>query len=282
LGVVTERQGDYTTAQSFYTGSLTLKRKRNDPHGIAVTLNNLGVVAECQGDYTTAQSLYEESLTLKRRLNDKSNTARSLGNLGRLAARQGLVSVARARLDEGLAISRAIESKPLIGLALNGLGLLAEVQGDFELAQTHYQESLALRWEIDEKHGIIECLTGVASVDMRLGWAERAVNLLGGAQALREQLGVCPSPIDKRRQEEILAMAQSKLGATIFKRAWAYGQSLSLERLINLARQTPMTTVPPLQTEQARGAQRPALNTPQGTGDTLTRRADELLHRFRS
>ena len=78
--------------------------------------------------------------------------------------------------------------------ALNRLGTVAHAQGDDGRATALYEESLTLCRELGDKHGLAECLEGLAGVAVAQQHLERAARLLGAAAALREAIGAPLSP----------------------------------------------------------------------------------------
>ena len=276
-GVMAWYQSDYEQATADFETSLRLYRQLDDKDGIAHLTNNLGVLALHRGRYDEAIQLLEQSLHLRRELGDTWGVATCLNNLGAAAGRLGDNRRAAAYYEESLALSRQLGNHILAAMLLTNLGDVADVEGDRERAQALYQESLALRRQLGEKVGIgyslmrlsnmalqqgdirgayhhyaeslqlfdelgdrehlVYCLEAIAEVAAREGSVETAARLWGAASALREAMGT-PLPPNKeaelRLQQEA---AQDQIDTDRWWKAWAAGQALPLEGVVNVARE---------------------------------------------
>ena len=94
------------------------------------------------------------------------------------------------------------------------------------------EESLALRRELGDKHGLAECLEGLAGVAVAQQHLERAARLLGAAAALREAIGAPLSPREQARYDRDMSALRADLGEAAFAAAWATGRVAPLEHVI--------------------------------------------------
>jgi predicted ATPase/class 3 adenylate cyclase/DNA-binding XRE family transcriptional regulator len=238
-GHIAIAQGDYARATALYEESLALLREQEDKPGISASLNSLGNVASSLGDFARASVLYEESLTIDRELGDKPGIAVQLNNLGSIAWRQGDHVRARVLHEESLAINRELGVKAFIALSLSNLGYVAERQGDYAQAALLQEESLALFRELGDKRSIAINLEGLARVAAGAETApearQRAVRLLGAADALRVAIGAPLPPSDRPDMERAVAALHAGLAEVVFEAAWAEGQAMPLEQAIAYA-----------------------------------------------
>jgi hypothetical protein len=79
---------------------------------------------------------------------------------------------------------------------------------------------------------------GVLAV--RQGHVQYGVELLAGAAAQRQTMGVPVRPADRHAFEDTLAAARAALGSAAFADAWATGQALPVERLVARALADPL------------------------------------------
>src|SRR5262249_31655310 len=105
-------------------------------------------------------------------------------------------------------------------------------QGDDKRATAFYGESLALRWELGDKHGLAECLEGLAGVAVAQQHLERAARLLGAAEPLREATGAPLSPRERVRYDRDVSAVRAGLDDVAFVAAWATGKAMPLEQSI--------------------------------------------------
>jgi hypothetical protein len=74
---------------------------------------------------------------------------------------------------------------------------------------------------------VAESLEGLASLAAAGGKPERAVRLLGAAEALREAIGTPLPPSDRDAYETIVSTLQRRLDERIFTTAWAEGRVMT-------------------------------------------------------
>ncbi len=230
-------QSDYTAGRSFFEKSLAMWRALGDRQGIARALTNLGLVASDQGEQAAARSLYEESLAILRELGDKWGIALSLNNLGLAAQRQGDPG-AQPLLEQSLAMMQELGDRQHMAVALDNLGLVASGGGNYASAGTHFKESLSIRRDLGDKRGIAYSLEGIGGLALAQGLAQRATQLMGAAEALREVIRAPLPPVDCAEYKKHTSAARSLLGEEAFGRAWAEGRAMTPEQAISEALKT--------------------------------------------
>jgi hypothetical protein len=104
-------------------------------------------------------------------------------------------------------------------------------QGDVAAARTLQEESVTQA--IPDYWQTAFCLEGLAETVARQGEVARAARLWGAAASLRERCGVPLSPIEQVEYEPVVATARLTLGEGPFTRAWAEGQAMTLEQVLD-------------------------------------------------
>jgi hypothetical protein len=84
----------------------------------------------------------------------------------------------------------------------------------------------------------------VAVLAGRQGEAERAIRLLGAAEAFCETLGARPPVANEADYERTVAEGRAGLGEAGFAAAWAEGRAMSLERATEYTPEEPLGHVP--------------------------------------
>lgn len=171
---------------------------------VAFTFGSLHRLATCsladalraKGDLERARTLLLESLTLLRRKPYPLRVANALANT---LARLGSIECEQGRN------SRA-----------------------FEL----YRESLQLGQQFGFVHHIIGPLEGMARVAVVRGRPEQAAWLLGTSAALRDEMGVPLTLVERTDHDFAVESAREKLGAEAFDEAWALGYTTPLEEVL--------------------------------------------------
>ena len=107
--------------------------------------------------------------------------------------------------------------------------------GDYARAATLYQESLLLRQEQGDVLAIACSLEDFAGLVRRQGQWERAVRLLGAAEALCETLGLTSPAGDVPEYQCTLDATHAALSEEAFAAAWEEGRAMTLEHALAYA-----------------------------------------------
>jgi len=238
LGNLAWYQGNHRQATTLHEQSLELARETGNRHDIASRLRALGNVTLRQRDYERTEALYEEGLVLARELGDKHGIAALLNSLGELARFQGDYERAAALYEEGLVLFRELGGRLQIAMMLHNLAYVVLRQGDGRQAAASFEESLVLYRELKRKHGVTECLIGLAGVAAVVGepaTAQRAARLFGAAEGLFEATGGGLAAADQAEYDRYLALTRDQLAEAAFAAAWAAGRAMTMEQAIAYA-----------------------------------------------
>jgi predicted ATPase/Tfp pilus assembly protein PilF len=235
LGCIFQTQGDYAACHPLFDQALGISRELGNPRWEAISLGNLGAVARCQGDAATARALQEKSLAIRREIGDRWGMAASLSDLGNVAADQGDYPLAASLYEEALGINRELGNRDWEAAVLANLGSLLCCRGNHSAARCRYRESLALARELADRLQVAECLEGFGQLAAAQQQHERAAQLGGAADALRESLGAPLPPSERDRLERAINPVRVALGQAGFAAAWAVGRAMALEQAIAAA-----------------------------------------------
>jgi len=237
LGVVAMFQGNYARARDLSKQAMLMSRQRGDEDGVTM-LHVLGDVECACGNTEEAASYYEETLAIGRKLGHKRAMAGALEGLGKVAFDRGDYPRARAFYGEGLQVANEMgqKSEYAIALAIN-LAELAGEEGKFGEARKLCMDSLRNSQEVGDKESIAAELTICAWLCFASdGQAERAAQLLGAVEGLRETLGIALSPRQCVRNERRIAAIRNSLDQEIFATAWTRGKAMSIDEAVAYAR----------------------------------------------
>jgi non-specific serine/threonine protein kinase len=291
LGFVAEFQGDYETAWSLLEQGLSQFRSLGDEWGIAHTLGNMAITARRHGQYDRALAFYEEALTRARSIGDRRGIIRGLNGLALSLASLGEYDRAQGLLTECLALSRTIQDLRSTAASLNDLGEVACKQGAHDRARGHFEESLSLLRQFGDSWGIANAYRNLAGVATEAGDQERAadlllqsvalfqalsdrwgiaqclelggrvaaarercaetVQLLAGAEALRETIGTRLEPDELAAHEHLVWATGTALGEARCTDLWTSGRTLPPGDLLALFA-TAIGTDPPAETGEGR------------------------------
>jgi tetratricopeptide (TPR) repeat protein len=196
-GTLAAQQGQYEKARTLYEQSLALRRELEQPAYIAALLSNLAIIARFQGDLTEARRLNEDALAIRRQVGDRRTIANSLNNLGNAVRNLGDLAQARDHLEEALQLQREVGDRWAIANSLNNLGNVVRDQFDFDAARHFYIESLTINHEFGDGRAIAYVLEDMAALAAMQNEVDRALELVGAAQSLREEIGTPLSAVEK-------------------------------------------------------------------------------------
>lgn len=245
LGEIVNVQGEYDTAQVLFAESLNIQRELENKEGVAWSLfkSAWGLIVS-QGNPEKARTLLEESLAIAREMNDKDKIADCLIYSGHLALGQQNPSLARTLLDESLKLAREIGDLWAIVESLCALAKVAFVEGDYPTARQLCEESLQSARKVDNKELVAASMERLACIVMAQGEANRAAQLWGAAEVLRENTGACITPLEGSSYEAMIVKARTKLGMQTFAACWTQGRTMLPEQGL-----APMDSTTPPQAE---------------------------------
>lgn len=110
--------------------------------------------------------------------------------------------------------------------------------GEVERAMALHLQVVRLAHQLGAVRTVAHALDGVASVLVRSQQSERvqrAVRLLGAAEAVRERSGILLELVDRSDFDFCLATARSTLGDNVFLTTWTDGQAMTLNQVVAYA-----------------------------------------------
>lgn len=116
--------------------------------------------------------------------------------------------------------------------ALLGLARAALAQQELVEARRRCQQSLSIPVALRSRRLVPECLEVAGMLLAAQGRAFEADELWGTAEALREELGTPPHPVERADYDGAVAAAREQLGEEAFARAWERGRITPVEQVI--------------------------------------------------
>jgi predicted ATPase/transcriptional regulator with XRE-family HTH domain len=240
LGNLAEEQGNSATAWARLTESLALFRTLGYASHTAEVLWMLAQVAILDEAPARAEALLAESPAMTQREHASPNTIGwTLNALGHAAQLRGAYDRAAQLHQESLEYFQAFGDQHFgLPWAYHGLGKTALGHGRLDEAGRWLAQGLALSQTLGDQARIAWCLAGLGSVAALDADPERAAQLWGAAERLRQSIGCRSAPASRATYERALAAARAQLGDDAFAAAWAAGQALTLEQAIAYALDT--------------------------------------------
>jgi predicted ATPase len=235
LGAVMRDQGDSERAIGLFEESLAIWQQLGQKAGISLAYNSLGDLAFNLGNYAHAAALYQAALTLVEAMGDVETIPIYLCNLGRTAHASGDDNRARAFLEESVALLRTRIQHWALFWALQELGHVVQSQGDTEGGRALLREGLRLQMQHGMNWNLGLSLERFAGLAAGQGRAERAAQLFGAAEALRETIGRPIPAGDRADYDRDVTAARLQLAEATFAAAWATGRTMTIEDAIAYA-----------------------------------------------
>jgi hypothetical protein len=157
--------------------------------------------------------------------------------LGDFVLRRDDLERAYELFEESSELFREVGNATTLPYPLRRLGLIARRRGDFPRAIGLTLEGLALNRAGGERQGIAASLVALAQVADDRAEPVAAAQLLGLAVAQAATIGGQLLPFDMEQLELTTAKVRAQLDAATWARAWAEGHGLSLDEVVEAARE---------------------------------------------
>ena len=217
-------QGDYEVARRFAEESKVLYERLGDTRGVALSVSSIAESLLHEGDYRRARELYEEALGLFASRGDDWDVAAASVNLGYAALGEGDYVHADELARRGLVHFEALGDPQSTATAVYVLGVAAFATGDSGGAHEHLGRALALFTEIGDGEGAAECLLALAAATVAVDPA-RAAELVGAAEALREESGSSLARFQLEWRDRTIAELREALGDEAWSAAYERGSA---------------------------------------------------------
>jgi predicted ATPase/transcriptional regulator with XRE-family HTH domain len=217
------------------TEALSLFTTLGDTAGRAEALFMLGTVELYSARYQEAAAFFTDSLKQHRDHGPEPITARDLGGLGGALLNLGDLPRARAVLDESLVVARRYDDPWSSAMSLMLLGHVDLAQGDDAHAQAVLAEAASLFQATGNMVYLPWCLEGLAGLAAARGDYERAAELDGARDALRNQIGVFIPPVHPAGYSQTLEAARANLTQAAFDAARARPAGQTPQQIIAAA-----------------------------------------------
>jgi DNA-binding CsgD family transcriptional regulator/tetratricopeptide (TPR) repeat protein len=193
----------------------------------------------------SAAATLGEAEAIFRQLGESHLHGHAVFMVGAVLRDQGDLGRARTLIEESLASSRAIECVNGTAESLYHLALLSRLTGDPLLAVRQGVESLILHDSLCNLGEVASCVELLGGLALDQGEPERTLRLYAGAMTVREEIGVPIPPIMWPARERELNAARGALASRRSASGWATDARMSIDELVEYARQTPVEPAQP-------------------------------------
>jgi tetratricopeptide (TPR) repeat protein len=228
--------GRYQDARDWSGEALAIARDVGSEANMCDAHRILGMTCMVQGDNQAAGSHMNESIALARGLEDPTRLQNGLNALAEVYRSNGNLDAAEPLYEECLIMVRKQGDRENLAISVSNLALVAMARGAFDRAGQFLAEgvnTVGVR-AIRNVWVLVDCISAYCAArgDLRL-----AARLHGAAETLRMKVGTFREHADEVVLAPLVDRARGSLGEAEFLIAAAEGQALSIEDMLNEARE---------------------------------------------
>jgi predicted ATPase/DNA-binding SARP family transcriptional activator len=224
LGIICGEQGDLAAATRAFEEALVLSRERGDTSRMSAALSNLGNLAFYGGDVGRAREAYEEALELAEAVGARQRIPTVAENLAVLHLLANDTASAARYAQQSVEVARGMQDLRELAASLRVLARVRIAERDLSGAAAALEESDDLVRRVGDASGLAEWFEDAAALAVALGDLRRVAELLGSADAQREQSESAREPERARWYAEAESAARAGLEGE-FESAYARGRS---------------------------------------------------------
>jgi predicted ATPase len=236
-GSLTYWQTDAESTERYYEESLTIYQELGDRPGIAQATYDCAFLPILRGTgYEGSLRLLRDALEVFEEIGDQEGVAKAKGDFAFFLVMLGDYRAALPLLEEAVARSR--ERGDMFHLADDILGLAQthRMLGNREEARAAYLEALDIHDRADSPTGISSALQMFAALESAEGRHERALRMVGAAEAINESTGGGHPP--EAMLGDPAGDAREAIGDEDTDRALAQGRAMSRDEAVAYARKS--------------------------------------------
>jgi len=206
-----------------------------DSWGLGMAYQSMARIAADQGDRREKQKYLTKFTELRRKAPVSIQAGMFLMGLGMSEKEQENYEIAKQLFEDALDVFSQLRIKNFKMVVKSELGHIARKTGDLKGAKSLYKETIAGWQDVGNRGAIahqLECFAFMAVEDQE---PQRALTLLGAAEALRERSSSPMTDFERIEYDRDVAYARSLLGEKETSSLWEDGRSMTMERAIELA-----------------------------------------------
>jgi tetratricopeptide (TPR) repeat protein len=185
-------------------------------------------------DYDGALREVAVSLEELRGQDEPVYTAIAAAHVGTLEINLGRYDEALRHLSEARDLAERSGADWLLAAFPVHLGILAVLRGSLD-------EALDLSLAVRSTSLVTLCLAAYAQLALAEGDPQRAAQLKGAADGLRQRVGLSAWPYLRRLEAELVTQIRQRLGGSQFDQAFSAGSRLTQRQAVDIVRDQPST-----------------------------------------
>ncbi|ADV66918.1 AAA family ATPase [Deinococcus maricopensis] len=179
LAAIHRKRRDFPRAQDHALRAAEAFKALDNPDKISSSISNYALLLQDDGKYPEARAGFLEALSYADRHSNPSIKPQILNNLAYLSLCMKNAAEALKFCDEAIRLSDAIEDKTIIYYIMDTYARAKLLDGDIGNASKIFELNLKTAKKVDSVGLLLDCLTGLAEVELFRG------NTAGAAEMLR-------------------------------------------------------------------------------------------------
>ena len=236
IGMTRAFLGDREAAYAAVEEAIDLAREVGDKVTLGIALTNMaGVMAMTQADLEKMRSYAEEGIQLLKETMSRWQTAMTLFGFALFTAMQGNYAEARSQFEACVPLFIELRDRHRLAMVRSELAHLERRQGHFAQAKPLYRETIQEWQKIGHRAAIaheLECFAFIAKAQEE---DQRAAQLFGAAEILRENINIPMMPAERPEYDREVSDLRANMAESTFAKAWADGRALTMEQAIAFA-----------------------------------------------
>jgi tetratricopeptide (TPR) repeat protein len=239
--VIAADTGDDTAARAARQRLAPLLAGIGDPFLHAVCRLAMAWTMPVTGNYDGALREVAVSLEELRGQDEPIYTAIAASHVGTLEINLGRYDEAQRHLREARDLAERSGADWLLAAFPAHLGILAVLRGRLDEARALIAEGLDLSLAVRSTSLVTVCLAAYAQLALAEGDPQRAAQLKGAADGLRQRVGLSAWPYLRRLEAELVTQIRQRLGGSQFDQAFSAGFRLTQRQAVDIVRDQPGT-----------------------------------------
>lgn len=189
LGGVYFYQGNYASAQEYFTKAYHSFQLAGDENGQTRTQINLGLISLKYRDFTKALQSFQTAVDILEKKGASPMLAQAYDNIGGVYSETSAYDQALEYYEKALAIDRATNNKIGMAMRIANIAIVYNRTADYLKALEYYQQALKLNEELGNQRSYANTLGNIGTVYVQLEDYQKAGQYFRDALDLSERQG---------------------------------------------------------------------------------------------
>jgi hypothetical protein len=219
---------------------LSIVDDSNDPYAIGMAYGMFGTRMMMAGKYTDeSRAMVAKGLSALNSNENRFGHTMILFAMAMGARFNGRFEEARAQFTPLVPIFLEMGDHHRSNMVRSEMAHMERLEGHHEKASTMYRETILIWKRLGHRAAVanqFECLAFIAKAHEQ---PERAIQLLGAAEALRELINIHMTDMERVEYEREVADLKANMDGKVFDSLWREGRFMTMEQALELALSEP-------------------------------------------